>query len=321
MQAGWRDAYFIREGNTFRIGTDRDEKTLELGEGGRFVMTGYVKKLTGSQYASGGVQPSDEFAITFNGQPYSGSDGGWRVSDVATSVLSQAELEAMITLENDVLAVERHYVAYPGVGIMQEWTVYKNVSGADGTLDNPRIFVQRLMDDSVEDTDFIDMTGAGNFSGSCILKTVEIQDGYVKDFDSQGPPEMMEVDGAFVDKRHPRFNGAGIWFEFFALRNRATDEGWYITFDYQGWWKAQFGSRDGNTSLVGWCELRSYELAAGETIKMPPMMTGVFAGDIDDLGNAINEYIYTYKWDYTRDKYFNRSNIIIWRAAPLAEKV
>ncbi len=321
MQAGSRDAYFIREGNTFRIGTDRVEKTLELGEGGRFVMTGYVNKLTGSQYATGGAQPSDEFAITFNGQPYSGSEGGWRVSNVATSVLSQAELEAIITLENDVLAAERHYVAYPGVGVIQEWTVYRNVSGEDGTLDNPRIFVQRLMDDSVEDTDFLYMTGAGNFSGSCILKTVEIQDGYVKDFDSQGPPEMMEVDGAFVDKRHPRFNGAGIWFEFFAFRNRSTNEGWYITFDYQGWWKAQFGSRDGNTSLVGWCELRSYELAAGETIKMPPMMTGVFAGDVDDLGNAINEYIYTYKWDYTRDKYFNRSNIIIWRAAPLAEKV
>ena len=54
---------------------------------------------------------------------------------------------------------------------------------------------------------------------------------------------------------------------------------------------------------------------------MPPMMTGVFTGDVDDLGNTINEYIYSYKWDYTRDQYFNRGSIIIWRAAPLAEKV
>ena len=321
MQATSRDAYFEREGNVFRIGTDVVEKTVELCECGCFAMTSYINKLTGSEYVSGGAQPSDEFAITFNGQQYAGSECGWRVGEVATSALSQEELEAIITLENDVLRVERHYVAYPGVGVIQEWTVYKNISGEDGTIDRPRIFVQRLMNDATKDTDFLYMTGGGNFSGSTILKAVDIVDGYVKDLDSQGPPEMMEVDGVFIDRSHSRFNGAGMWFEFLALRNRTKNEGWYMTFDYQGWWKSQIGSRDGNTSLVGWCELLSYELKAGGTMRIPPMMTGVFVGDIDDLGNTINEYIYTYKWDYTRDAYFNRTNLTIWRAAPLAQRV
>jgi len=324
MLAVSRDAYFGREGNVFRIGTDAVEKTVELCECGCFAMTSYINKLTGSEYVSGGRQTSDEFAITFNGRQYAGSECGWQVSEVATSVLSQDELEAVITLENDVLRVERHYVAHPGVGVIQEWTVYENISGEDGTIDRPRIFVQRLMSDAINDTDFLYMTGGGNFSGSTILKAVDVSDGYVKDFDSQGPPEVMEVDGVFANpfvRVTKGLQGAAIWFEFFALRDRAKNEGWFLTFDYQGWWKSQFGSRDSSTSLVGWCELLSYEFKSGDTIQMPPMMTGVFTGDVDDLGNTINEYIYTYKWDYTRDKYFNRGSINIWRTAPLAEKV
>jgi len=324
MQTRSRDAYLAREGNTFRIGTERVEKSVTLSEGGSFTMSSYINKLTGSEYVSGGTRPSDEFAITMDGTQYSGSDGGWELRGVTTAVLSQAELAVVITLENAVLRVERHYVAYPGVGVIQEWTGYQNISGKDARIDRPRIYVQRLMHDGVGDTDFLYMTGGGNFSGSTILKTVAVRDGYVKDFDSQGPAEAMEVDGLFVDPfRHVSkgLQGTAVWFEFFALRDREKEEGWFLTFDYQGWWKCEFGSRDDNTSLVGWCELVSYELKAGESIQMPPMMTGVFTGDVDDLGNTINEYIYAYKWDYTRDRYFNRTNMTIWREAPLAERV
>ena len=320
MQKDSKDAYLIQEGNTFKIGTSRVEKSFKLSDDGCFTMTGYTNKLTGSQYLSGS-QPSDEFSIQFNGKRYHGSDNDWQLMDVSTQILKQDELEAVITLRNEVLEVARHYVAYPGVGVIQEWTVYKNITASDVKINRPRIFTERLMADKADDCDFGYMTGAANFSGSTIFKTVNITDGFIKDFDSQGEPEMMEVDGVKVNKWHPRFNGVGIWFEFFVLRDRVKSEGWYMTFDYQGWWKAQFSSRDSNTALVGWCELLDYALKAGESIQMPPMMSGVFSGDLDDLGNTINEYIYTYKWDYTRDRYFNRTNLIIWREAPLAQRV
>ena len=170
MQTRSRDAYLAREGNTFRIGTERVEKSVTLSEGGSFTMSSYINKLTGSEYVSGGTRPSDEFAITMDGTQYSGSDGGWELRGVTTAVLSQAELAVVITLENAVLRVERHYVAYPGVGVIQEWTGYQNISGKDARIDRPRIYVQRLMHDGVGDTDFLYMTGGGNFSGSTILK-------------------------------------------------------------------------------------------------------------------------------------------------------
>jgi len=321
MYVNSKDAFFKAEGNTFVIGTQKLEKTLELSPCGSFIMKGYLNKVSQEDYVQGGAIVSDEFSITVDGKKVTGSNGNWVLAGMNTSTLSQGELEATITLKNDLLKVERHYVAYPGLAVIQEWTVYENISGKDMKIDRPSLFVQRLLNCSAGDIDFSYMTGGANFTGSCILKTVPVTDGYTKDFDSQGEPEMMEVDGHYGNKCHPRFNGTGIWFEFFALSNRKKKEGYYMTFDYQGWWKAGFTNRDGNTALIGWCELIDYPFAAGASLKIAPMMSGVYFGDLDDLGNTINEYIYTYKWDYTRDKYFNRTNLTIWRAAPLKEKV
>jgi hypothetical protein len=321
MKTQSKDAYFIQNGNTFVIGTKQIEKKVSLNPGGSFSMTSYLNKKTGSQYLTPEAKVSDEFEIVFNGQTYSGSSGGWMLQHVDTCIRDQGELEVILILNNDVLKVERHYVAYPGVGVIQEWSEFENITGADAKIDKPRIFIQRLLANRSDQLDFHYMTGAANFSGSCVFKSVPLSPGYTKDFDSQGAPEMMEVDGTFVNKWHPRFNGVGIWFEFMALRDREKNEGWYLTFDYQGWWKSHISNRDGELAATGWCELRSYEFRPGAKLKMPPMMTGVFTGDVDDLGNTINEYIYAYKWDYTRDRYFNRTNLTIWRTAPLAEKV
>ena len=68
-------------------------------------------------------------------------------------------------------------------------------------------------------------------------------------------------------------------------------------------------------------ELIDEALPAGETLRIAPATWGFYCGDIDDLGNTIQEYVYAYKWDYTRDRYFNRTNLSIWRAAPLTDKV
>lgn len=46
------------------------------------------------------------------------------------------------------------------------------------------------------------------------------------------------------------------------------------------------------------------------------MTFGFYCGDFDDLGNTITDYIYQYKWDYTRDTYFNRTSLSIWRLRP-----
>lgn len=320
MKATSGDAYFEQDNGLFTIGTGVVEKQIRLDAGGKLQVVQLVNKKTGKKYLPGKTA-SDEFAITVDGKEFSGASTTWELGEVKSVVLAQGELEVIIPLLCKELEAERHYVAYPETGIIQEWTVFRNLQKNEVKINRPRIFIQRIFGNKTGRESFGYMTGAANFSGSTVYKTIPFSPGLARDFDSQGEPELMEVEGVKVNKWHPRFNGVGIWFEFFTVNDEENEEGWFLTFDYQGWWKAQASNRDNSATITGWCELLDYPLPAGGTLKMPLMMTGVYKGDMDDLGNTINDYIYRYKWDYTRDRYFNRTNLTIWREAPLTDRV
>ena len=315
------DAYSRRDGNQIRIGTDRIAMTLELTEEGCFFLSGLRHAATGKEYVQPGKQRPDEFAVTIDGEEIRGASGGFTLEDVATARLSQGELETVVALRRGALRVRRYYVAYPGLAVIQSWTEYENLSGADMALTRPSLYVVRLLDEEREKVDFGYMTGGANFTGSQIYKTVPVREGFVKRFDSQTDPEIVKVDGVEGNWWHPRLNGCGIWNEFFTLAPREAGEGLWLTFDYQGWWKAVMSCCDGDMALCGRCELLSAPLKAGETLRIAPMTLGFFRGDLDDLGNTIQEYVYTYKWDYTRDRYFNRMTMGIWHSAPLTDAV
>ena len=315
------DAYSRREGNVIRLGTGRIAMELELTAEGAYFLRSLRHTATGKEYVQARRVRPDEFAVTVDGETVCGASGGFALEDVATARLSQGELETVVTLRRGDLRVARHYVAYPGLAVIQSWTRYENLSGREMKVTRPSLFVVRLLTDEREDVDFSYMTGGANFTGSQIFKTVSVEEGFVKSFDSMGEPEIIEMDGVKGNTWHPRMNGCAVWNEFFAMKNRGEEEGLWLTFDYQGWWKADMSSCDGDRALCGHCELIDAPLAAGESLRIAPMTLGFYRGDTDDLGNAIQEYVYTYKWDYTRDKYFNRTNLSIWRAAPLTDKV
>lgn len=111
---------------------------------------------------------------------------------------------------------------------MQSFTEYVNESGADMTVSKPSLFVVRLLGGEQAKVDFTYMTGGANFTGSQVMKTVPVTDGFVKHFDSQGAPEMMEVDGKYGNTWHDRLNGCGVWNEFFAMRPAKGDEGFSL---------------------------------------------------------------------------------------------
>lgn len=317
--AASKDAYFRQEGNCFRIGTACIEKKLELTADGRLILRSLRDVRTGKEYVRSASVLPDEFFATVNGAYRSGAGGAWTLEETKTQILSQGELETVIALRDGDLTVERHYVAYPGLAVLQEWTVYRNGGKTEMRLTRPSLCVQRLLGE--RNVDFAYMTGGANFTGSQILKTVPLTDGFTKDFDSQANPEIIPMDGVEGNTWHPRLNGAGVWNEFFALTDTDEKEGLFLTFDYQGWWKAGMTDRDRDRALTGWCELLEYPVAPGEEVRIAPMALGLYHGDLDDMGNAIAEYIYTYKWDYTRDKYFNRTSLSIWQAAPLTDRV
>lgn len=317
------DAYWrMPQPQTWVMGTGLVEKTWTLDEAGRFTLRSHRNLATGYEWAQGGDLSGDEFGLTFNGAFLTGSTGGWAAVDAGSQTGPQGELTAHITLRGHGLAVTRHYVAYPGTGVIQEWTAYVNETGVDAKVDDPMIFRQKLAQRDTADGDFYYMTGGGNFAGSTMLKKLPMAEGLTRRFDSYTDMETCEVDGHIgYHETLDREQGTGIWYELYALRNRAREEGVVLTFDYNGYWQAQYACLEGGNTLYGWCHLTGYDFPAGETLTLPPAMTCVFTGDEDDMGNTLTAYEYRYKWDYTREAYFNKSSMAIWKESPLTEDV
>ncbi len=312
-----KTASFVQDGNRFAIRTGTMEKEVALNDAGQFCMVS-LHAADGREMVGGRV-PSDEFAAIIDGVRYEGLSGGWTVARTDTNEWKQGELEAIITLQRDEVEVERHYLAYPGQPVIGEWTVWRNLASHPVRFDRPSIFIGRLLDGG--DVDFSYMTGGANFTGSLMYKTNRLTDGYHRAFDSHGEPEMAEVEGSMVNEQHPVPNGSGIWCEFYTMQDCASNEGVFVTFDYQGWWKSDMIRSDGVTALRVWCALADYEVGAGETLTTPNVSAGVWQGDLDDLGNTLADYSYTYKWDATHPRYFLEPSSTIWREAPLTEKV
>lgn len=294
---------------TFTLDTGRTALTLALTDDGRFLR----QSLAGPGFSPAGE--SEEFFFTLNGTLLSGNTPGWELVDEAACQGSQGESIRSFTLAREGVRVTREYTLYMGQSAIGMRTVIHNVTDAAVTVADPSILVIRGAEAAAT---YGYMTGAANFTGSLMYKEVALDRDFVRTFDSHGDPEMVEVEGVFKNDMHPVPNGAGIWCELYTF---AGDAGrLWTAFDYQGWWMGQVSRVDGRVGLKVWCNL-TWEVAPGEDMPIAAAVVGSAAGDVDDMGNDITSYIYAYKWDYTRDRYFLASYNNIWREAPLAGKV
>jgi len=309
------DARYIKENQTIAICTGRMDKKVTLDEDGCF----FIEALCGSgrDFAAQKVL-SEEFSIMVDGICYTGSTGGWTLTGVTSKERAKDELEVLVTLKNDVLEVERHYIAYAGTGVIGEYTVYRNLQDHPVKVSRPSIWQARLAGEDFMEFGYL--PGGANFTGSWVYKTVLLDKNYQRSFDSHGKSEVMEVEGETINDQHPVPNGTGIWHEFYTLYDQKQKEGLCLTFDYQGWWKSDICQYEGVTSLKAWCEVEDYLLEAGETFTTPNANTVHWQGDLDDLGNTISDFVYTYKWDFVT-RYFGQTTATIWREAPLSEQV
>ena len=203
---------------TWTLSTATVEKKLQL-SGGSYQLTSFKNKTTSHEMIQGTGQLSDEFAITVGSTLYTGSTGSWTYDNYTTATLAQGELELVVTMHNSQIKVARHYIVYPSTGIIQEWTVFTNISGGALSYTEPSIFRQRILQNEMASNTFYYMTGGGNFDGSHTLKPVSLTNSYSRTFDSRGPSETTP--GGTSDP--VLIEGAGAWHEWFALRNASTN--------------------------------------------------------------------------------------------------
>ncbi len=297
------------------MGTARVEKQVQLNAAGQFLLNSFKNKLSDRDYVRGTATQAGEFSITVDQANHTGMSEGWIYDTFETSLMPQKEIHLAISFHNHAVNVRRNYVIYPQTGVIQEWTVFTNASPKAAKYSFPAMFQQRFSDD-VNNLDFHYMTGGGNFTGSQILTPVKLTSDYKRVFDSYEKPEAVSVDGKFHANPANRKTGASVWHQFYALRNRAANDGVFLTFDYMGHWTSHVECSNGNITLNGTAYVSDLEVRPNQTLISPKSMTGVFSGDLDDMGNTILDYVYRYKWDYTKDEYFAKvkANFRFWGA-------
>ena len=108
------------------------------------------------------------------------------------------------------------------------------------------------------------------------------------------------------DDAKPGFRpGSSSYAPWVALYNHATRDGLFIGWDYFGHWASSY-TLGGNGSVAANMHVAGYSrnLMPGETITLPKVFVGLFAGDLDDAGNTLLDWQYRYLWEYTRDGWF-----------------
>jgi hypothetical protein len=254
---------------------------------GTYEMTSFKNLLVSPvlQYVTAGA-PSGEFRFTWDGVTLSGDGGGWscawgRASRIDAGGAPALELDVSLSRPSVSVRVTKHYVVYPDVALIREWTDYANTDpvAAHG-LSQPSFLEQKVMGDVVADTDLLTMGGTADYAISSTPLTADYSD---------------TIAGARSADRMPWY---GLW-------DRVRKAGIYAGFDFMGSWAVPVGVQDGSgTSLSMYIPDYSEPVAAGGSVSSPKAFDGVYRTDLDDMTNRLLDWQYGYMWDYTRAPYF-----------------
>ncbi len=181
-----KDAYVIRKGDAWTLGTAKVERTLRLADG-KFVTRTWRDKASGRELLPAGTV-SDELGAVIDGQTVRGGPRAAGSSWTPKSGRSpQGEIQLDLTLRRDSLEVTKSYVVYPGSSIIREWVSFKNAGTGPLRVSEPGFLNLTTKPGPPESVDFHWMTGGVNEPGSWTLKTEKLKAGKIREFDSYDP--------------------------------------------------------------------------------------------------------------------------------------
>jgi hypothetical protein len=290
-------AYVRRQGKDFILGSDRVERRLTL-QDGQFLLTAYTDKITGHSLLSPGAGVPEFFlAVGTNRTEVSGASGGWTLHAASIRRLELDVRQLDVTLDCPPLRVTRTYVVYPGSSLIREAMTMSNLGSVPLLVSDPGFLETTLAMGGPAAVHFHWLTGAHNIPGSWQLRRETLAPGAARRFDSydpypHGPPNQA-----------PSFKpGSASYAPWYSLFNRETRQGVVIGFDYFGHWQSAFAARS-NDCVQAQLRLAGFQrwLAPGGAVTTPWAFTALYRDDLDEAGNTLLDWQYTYLWDYTRD--------------------
>jgi len=108
--------------------------------------------------------------------------------------------------------------------------------------------------------------------------------------------------------------GSSTYAPWYALFNGETKDGLFVGWDYFGHWDSSFGASDkGSVDISLRVAGHKETVEPGGSLETPKAFTGVYATDLDNMGNQILDWQYRYLWDYTREGWFPAVRMLgIW---------
>ena len=96
------------------------------------------------------------------------------------------------------------------------------------------------------------------------------------------------------------------------INDPSGGQGVFAGWDYLGPWKMEMSAEKTDSISVN-LALDGYHrtLKPGERIETPQAFLGMFAGDIDDMGNEMLDWQYQYYWQHKSPDYWARPRLAV----------
>jgi hypothetical protein len=179
------DAYVLRKGDSWVLGTSKVDRTISLA-GGRLFTNSWKDKTNARELLPKGAA-AEELRLAVNEQKVSGNSGGWVLITASDRILAHGEVQLDITVRRGGLEATKSYVVYPGSSVIREWMSIKNVGSTPLRISEPGFLNLTARLGAPESVDFHWMTGAENQPDSWQLKTEVLKLGKTREFDSYDP--------------------------------------------------------------------------------------------------------------------------------------
>ena len=272
--------------------------------GGALSRTAWVDRRSGRDLLSGGA--IEDFALVINGALVSSAQPGWRIGAPACEKGAHGELQLAVTLIREGVQAVRHYRVFPGLSLLRGWLEISNAGTGQLTLNAPPIVSAAARGGPL---DLKWMSGAELFGDSWKLRTEHLGDeervftapragkvsiaGSLRNTGNAAPPG-------------PGFRlGSMTYAPWLCLMSPESGQAAYVGFDCMAHWQARVVREpDGGAALDVRLTGFSKSLGQGDSVRTPYAFMGVFADDLDNMGDELLEWQYRYMWDYTREPWF-----------------
>lgn len=182
------------------------------------------------------------------------------------------------------LAIRYRVIAYPGTSVLRLWVELENTSATPVSAAAVPL-VLPLRDDADALFTHYWMTGGNSRPDHGQLHAAPVVGDYRQHIEGQATCQFTP---------------------WLALHRDGAD-GLFLALEYLGNWRLSVVRGDGAVTVSAEVpDLAAVVIRPGETLTLPVLILGAFAGTLDDMGVAGYDWQYRYLWDYTNMDYYAR---------------